>query len=165
MDYTFQILDGGTVIFNGYFTVVGGKITAFYDSSLNNQNVLLPKDDFIYDQADNLFVRNTFTAKGVNIYSSSIQSRLNAQSNHLNLFTDTITTNPDDPDRQASIWYIPTNRPFNEGENFYVTFKINKIPRFWMGSLFTNNAQVYYKPHSFSSGGSVTNSRAKKRRT
>ena len=37
-----------------------------------------------------------------------------------------------------------------------------------MRSLFTNNAQVYYKPHSLSTGGGgsgVTNSRIKQRRT
>jgi hypothetical protein len=35
-----------------------------------------------------------------------------------------------------------------------------------MRSLFTNNAQVYYKPHSLSTGsGGVVNSRAKSRRT
>lgn len=41
-------------------------------------------------------------------------------------------------------------------------------PRFYMGSLFTNNAQVYYKSHSMSagSGGSgVRNVRHKKRNT
>lgn len=39
---------------------------------------------------------------------------------------------------------------------------------FSMGSLFTNNAQVYYKPNSLSTGGGgsgVTNSRHKQRRT
>ena len=37
-----------------------------------------------------------------------------------------------------------------------------------MGSLFTNNAQVYYKPHSLSTGGGgsgVKNSRHKQRKT
>ena len=40
-------------------------------------------------------------------------------------------------------------------------------PAFYlMRSLFTNNAQVYYKPHSLSTGsGGVRNSRQKKRRT
>jgi hypothetical protein len=40
--------------------------------------------------------------------------------------------------------------------------------RFYMGSLFTNNAQVYYKPNSLSTGGGgsgVKNSRHKQRRT
>jgi hypothetical protein len=40
------------------------------------------------------------------------------------------------------------------------------IPRMSMKSLFSNNAQVFYKPHSLSSGsGGVTNSRLKKRKT
>ena len=40
------------------------------------------------------------------------------------------------------------------------------VPRMSMKSLFSNNAQVYYKAHSLSAGsGGVTNSRAKKRKT
>jgi hypothetical protein len=40
------------------------------------------------------------------------------------------------------------------------------IPRMSMKSLFSNNAQVFYKPHSLSTGsGGVTNSRLKKRKT
>ena len=42
------------------------------------------------------------------------------------------------------------------------------IPRLFCGSMFTNNAQVYYKSHSLSTGGGgsgVRNSRYKKRRT
>ena len=42
------------------------------------------------------------------------------------------------------------------------------LNRFHMGSLFTNNAQVYYKTHSLSTGGGgsgVKNSRHKQRRT
>ena len=41
-------------------------------------------------------------------------------------------------------------------------------PAFYqMRSLFTNNAQVYYKPHSLASGGvgGVKNSRHKSRKT
>jgi hypothetical protein len=44
----------------------------------------------------------------------------------------------------------------------------SKTPFFSMSSLFTNNAQVFYKPHSlsFGSGGSgVRNSRHKQRKT
>jgi hypothetical protein len=47
--------------------------------------------------------------------------------------------------------------------SFYI-----KGPFFSMRSLFTNNAQVYYKPHSLSTGGGgsgVRNSRIKQRRT
>ena len=52
-------------------------------------------------------------------------------------------------------------------------FRVGEAPtppprRFSMRSLFTDNAQVYYKPHSLSTGGDgsgVTNSRIKQRRT
>jgi hypothetical protein len=44
--------------------------------------------------------------------------------------------------------------------------QIMAVPRMSMKSLFSNNAQVFYKPHSLSSGsGGVTNSRLKKRKT
>jgi hypothetical protein len=40
------------------------------------------------------------------------------------------------------------------------------VPRMSMKSLFSNNAQVFYKPHSLSTGsGGVTNYRAKQRKT
>lgn len=44
----------------------------------------------------------------------------------------------------------------------------NRPPSFYlMRSLFANNAQVYYKPHSLAAGGvgGVKNSRRKARRT
>ncbi|CAB4935244.1 unannotated protein [freshwater metagenome] len=50
----------------------------------------------------------------------------------------------------------------------YITQPQPQLFRLSMNSLFTNNAQVYYKPHSLStgSGGSgVTNARHKQRRT
>lgn len=48
------------------------------------------------------------------------------------------------------------------------SFYIKGGPFFSMRSLFTNNAQVYYKPHSLSSrggGSGVRNSRIQQRRT
>ena len=65
----------------------------------------------------------------------------------------------------------PTGGPYNAGTALIATgvyYLYPYIPRFSMRSLFTNNAQVYYKPHSLSTGGGgsgVTNSRIKQRRT
>ena len=76
----------------------------------------------------------------------------------------------------------PNGGPHNTGESlipdgvYYVYPYIAPTPApapqpprlFSMGSLFTNNAQVYYKPNSLSTGGGgsgVTNSRHKQRRT
>jgi hypothetical protein len=84
-----------------------------------------------------------------------------------------------------SSWYIATNAggetptpnggPYNAGTAliatgvyFLYSATSSPTPSFSMRSLFTNNAQVYYKPHSLSTGGGgsgVTNSRIKQRRT
>ena len=68
----------------------------------------------------------------------------------------------------------PNGGPYTAGTNLIITGVyivypyIPPPPRFSMGSLFTNNAQVFYKPHSLSTGGGgsgVKNSRHKQRKT
>jgi hypothetical protein len=65
----------------------------------------------------------------------------------------------------------PNGGPYNAGATLIATGIYYLYPYtrpFSMRSLFTNNAQVYYKPHSLSTGGGgsgVTNSRIKQRRT
>ena len=64
----------------------------------------------------------------------------------------------------------PNGGPYTTGTALIATGIYYLYPYtrpFSMRSLFTNNAQVYYKPHSLStgSGGGVTNSRHKQRRT
>lgn len=70
----------------------------------------------------------------------------------------------------------PNGGPYNDGANLVATGAYHLYPfitqparrRIQMGSLFTNNAQVYYKPHSLSTGGGgsgVRNSRHKQRKT
>jgi len=83
-----------------------------------------------------------------------------------NIFTNIGGTNPS-----------PNGGPYNAGDVlvatglYYVYPYIAPQPRrrhTYMGSLFTNNAQVYYKPHSLSTGGGgsgVRNSRHKQRKT
>jgi hypothetical protein len=171
--YSLRIIYESNVIFYGYFSVQHPEnlITAVYDFSLPIGNaytdVLLPMDDYIFPEADNIYVNNAaFTDPGINIYSSAMQTTLDAQSNHFNLYVSSF------------LMYIPASGSFDDRNNVTVEFQVIPIekpgppsppppPRIqiYMGSLFTNNSQVYYKPHSFSSGGSVTNSRAKKRRT
>jgi hypothetical protein len=59
---------------------------------------------------------------------------------------------------------VVTNSELYHG--FVPAFTVNYTYRFSMGSLYTNNAQVYYKSGSLSSGiGSVRNHRARGRRT
>jgi hypothetical protein len=80
-----------------------------------------------------------------------------------------------------SAWIVYSNAggtdPSPNGGPYYAPFTLNAtgsynvypyIARFSMRSLFTNNAQVYYKSHSLSTGGGgsgVRNSSHKKRRT
>jgi hypothetical protein len=68
----------------------------------------------------------------------------------------------------------PNGGPYTAGTtliaagSYYVYPYISPPPRFSMGSLFSNNAQVFYKPHSLSTGGGgsgVKNSRHKQRKT
>jgi len=70
----------------------------------------------------------------------------------------------------------PNGGPYNTGDVLVATGIYYLYPYIapqqsryiHMGSLFTNNAQVYYKPHSLSTGGGgsgVTNSRHKQRKT
>ncbi len=99
---------------------------------------------------------NQYTTKQVNDISS------------WNIATNTDGTNP-----------TPNGGPYNAGTALIPTgiyYLYNATPPppppsnhpVSMGSLFTNNAQVYYKPHSLSTGGGgsgVRNCRHKQRRT
>ncbi len=84
-----------------------------------------------------------------------------------------------EPVNNISLWYIANNidgvNPSPNGGIYYAGSSLIATgiyylyPRpFSMSSLFTNNAQVYYKPGSLSTGGGgsgVTNCRIKQRRT
>jgi hypothetical protein len=72
----------------------------------------------------------------------------------------------------------PNGGPYNAGDTLiatgvyylypYIALTTTTTRSFSMKSLFTNNAQVYYKPHSLSAGGGgsgVKNYRLKQRRT
>jgi hypothetical protein len=63
----------------------------------------------------------------------------------------------------------PNGGPYNSGTeliNTGIYFLYPYTPLLFCGSMFSNNAQVYYKSHTLSTGsGGVRNSRYKKRRT
>ena len=120
------------------------------------------------NSSDNVFLDNNFTNAGTNI--KSVIPYMNMNFNHpyqLNLWrngnANTISYNPINSNN-LNDW------PYSS-MNFIFTF--NLIPGlpvlpqpFSMYSLFSNNAQVYYKPHSLSSGnGGVGNYRIKQRKT
>ena len=166
---------GGSVIFNGYFSVYDttNVIQNFYYVN-NNQyvDILMTNNGGLlgdYD-SDNLFIDNNFTYSGTTILSV-IPYINDTYSNpyKLSLWISgrgEISFNPTD-DYDAGWRDTPT-------DDFTFTFTsisgLPPLPRpfFNMRSLFTNNAQVYYKSHSLStgSGGSgVRNYRKKQRRT
>ena len=169
-----SLTTGGSVIFNGYFNVddTTNVIQNFYYVN-NNQYVDILLRDFGDNSSDNKFIDNNFTYGGTNILS--VIPYINTFYNNpykLNLWSPgydlyRIDYNPTDA---YDGWVGP-------GHNLS-TFTFTPIsglpplsiprPFFSMRSLFTNNAQVYYKPHSLStgSGGSgVRNYRKKQHRT
>ena len=110
-----------------------------------------------YNDYDDYIAGNQYTTKQVNDISS------------WNIATNTDGTNP-----------TPNGGPYNAGtaltpNGIYYLYPYTTPPPpppsnhpVSMGSLFTNNAQVYYKPHSLSTGGGgsgVRNCRHKQRRT
>ena len=164
---------GGSVIFNGYFNVDASNVIQNFYYVNNNQYVDILLSDLGDHGSDNQFIDNNFTPGGTNILS-------------VIPYINTIYSNPyklnlwyaNDYD-QYRIDYNPTDAYdvgwVSPGDNLS-TFTFTSIsglpplspPFYNMRSLFTNNAQVYYKSHSLStgSGGSgVRNSRQKQRRT
>ena len=167
-------LTGGEVIFNGYFNVedTTNVIQNFYYVNNNQYVDILLRDLGDYD-SDNQFIDNNFTDGGTNILSVIPYINTNYGNPYkLQLYSNGESSN--------FIGYSPTNTYDGwdsiQTTNFTFTFTSISglpplsIPRpfFSMRSLYTNNAQVYYKPHSLStgSGGSgVRNYRQKQRRT
>jgi hypothetical protein len=178
--------NGGDSLFTGYFKVYNATNVIQNLYYLNNNQYV----DVLLSQmgdygSDNQFINGNFTMKGTTIlpvipyintnYTNPYKLSLwiNGPNNiisysHHNYFENYPTPNG---------W---TDSPIN----FTFTFtsisghpSIVSIPRqvvqipsttVYMNNLFTNNAQVYYKPHSLSSGGGgcgVINHRAKQRRT
>ena len=175
---------GGGVIFNGYFNVntTSNVIQNFY--YVNNKqyvDILLTNNGGqLGDYAcDNVFQNGNFTNNGTNLlpvipYINTTYSAPSVTKIQLLDYVGYIS---------YSIAYS-NNNIFNSFEppdgweispiNF--TFTFNQIsglpplsvPSFFMGSLFSNNAMVYYKPHSLSTGGGgsgVRNYRKKQRKT
>jgi hypothetical protein len=115
-------------------------------------------------------------------YITYFANRTNAENNMYP--TESYETFVVDTVNDISAWVIykneggtnpsPNGGPYSSGTElvntgvYWLYPYIASPPPLYCGSMFTNNAQVYYKPHSLStsSGGSgVRNSRHKKRRT
>ena len=157
---------GGSVIFDGYFNVddTTHVIQNFYYVNNNQYVDILLRVLGDYD-SDNQFINNNFTAGGPNILSVIPYINTNYGNPYkLNLYYT----------GAQFMSYNLTNAYNNVGWEaiqtpFTFTFtSISGLPRLSMRSLFTNNAQVYYKSHSLytgSGGSGVRNYRKKQLRT
>ena len=152
----------GEVIFDGYFNVKNNVIQNFYYVN-NNQYVDILLRELGDYESDNIFINNNFTNNGTNILS--VIPYINANYNNpykLNLYFFNfigynLTDNSIDWDTIVDEYFSTT---------FTSIPGLPSLSRFSMHSLFSNNAQVYYKSHSLSSGsGGVGNYRIKRRKT
>ena len=162
--------------FNGYFSVnnTTNVIQNFYYVN-NNQYVDILLRNLGENGSDNLFINNNFTNGGVNILS--VIPYINNTYNDpykLNLWQYSLDNNVS-YNLTNTISYTPKNvspsqwpkSPINFTFIFTSISGLPPLPQiFSMRSLFSNNSQVYYKPHSLSTvGNGVRNYRHIKRRT
>jgi len=169
--YSISIPLNGSIIFNGYFSVnnTTNVIQNFYYVN-NNQYVDILLRTLGDGGADNIFINNNFTNGGTNILSviPYLNNYNNLNPYKLNLWLNGTgnTISYRLTNTYASSWpndYYPINFSF-------IFTSISGLPPlsqpFLMRSLFSNNSQVYYKPHSLSTvGNGVRNYRHIKRRT
>jgi hypothetical protein len=117
---------------------------------------------------------------GATVRIKYFETRVDAENDNNGIGSDNYTVQPVN---DISSWIIykneygtnpnPDGGPYNSGTELvntgtYFLYPYIPSPLLFCGSMFSNNAQVYYKSHSLStgSGGSgVRNSRYKKRRT
>lgn len=166
---------GGGVIFNGYFNVnnADNVIQNFYYVN-NNQyvDILLPAGEKI--TADNLISDNIFTTNftvGGTVIRNVIPYFNQSPYNNpykLNLYSSPYINY--NPTSAIGLNWVAGSKSVEFTFTFTSILGLSplSIPRpfFSMNSLFTNNAQVFYKPHSLSTGsGGVKNYRKKQRRT
>lgn len=166
-------IQNGPLIFNGYFNVNNANNVQNFYYVNNNQYVDILLRDDLGDSADNKFIDNHFTNGGINILS--VIPYINNLNNPYKINLWRYDNN--DPNSIYTISYnITSTSETGQWPYYSIAFTCNftpisglpSIPRplFSMGSLFSNNAQVYYKSHSLSTGNSgVRNYRIKKRKT
>jgi len=161
------ILRIASIGYSARFTVENDIVTGYFENFNPTTNILAasifpePFDDFT---ADNIFSNGFFGDQGINIISPFLGNYLGTNIDFFNFFKFENRNylwsvfHSDIIDLNVEIFpFVPPRPPAPQPQW-----------RFPLKSLFTNNAQVYYKPHSLStgSGGSgVTNQRLKKRKT
>jgi len=163
-------LPNGRVIFNGYFSVNETNVVQNFYYVNNNQYVDILVRVLGGNSSDNVFLDNNFTNAGTNIKSVIPYININFNNPYqLNLWrngnVNTMSYNPINSDN-LNEW------PYSSTEFIFTFTSISGLPvlprpsLFSLQSLFSNNSQVYYKPHSLSTGsGGVGNYRIKRRKT
>ena len=171
-----SLISRGSVIFNGYFSVddTTNVIQNFYYIN-NNQYVDILLRNIGDHNSDNQFIDNNFTYFGTNIlsvipYINTIYSNPYKLNLWYNAEYDQNLIDYNPTDAYDVDWVSPADIDNLSTFTFTSISGLPPLsrPSFSMGSLFTNNAQVYYKPHSLSTGGGgsgVKNYRQKQRRT
>jgi hypothetical protein len=190
--YLIHIIEDNITIFEGYFVVNSNIIVGFYETingSTNYNNNLLVTSNikstppyppeylgFQLYRYNNLNNNTYFTFdnaylsswKQFDLYGVVIKSMSN-KPQVTSYFNISASYNADE-----SITNIGQIVWFNENTfaGFICSFTITPVPdptqrRMTMGSLYTNNAQVYYKSHTLAPGGigGVRNYRLKSRKT
>jgi len=166
------LLTGGNAIFSGYFSVNinsgnsnSGTVTSFYDYANASTNIYVNNG---FDGEDSLFDTNppySFSNGGTNItslpYLANHGTFFNLYKNNGDILDDT----------NGAIDLLDTNGLLIGSDRYNFVFKTIASPyplpvNYYHRSLYTDNALVYYKPHSLAPGGigGVRNQSIKARR-
>ena len=172
----------GNIVFEGYFVVnLSNMLTGFYET-INGftdytQNLIIPTDNLPLSSIDQdgfqTYTYNDVTTIFNNIYLPSWKQFnssgiLIKNMNKYKFNVAYIGISGDNPLNNESAMTIIGNSI--QSEQLQVLINITPEPtprRMSMGSLYTNNAQVYYKSHTLAPGGigGVRNYRLKSRKT
>ena len=153
-------LAGGNAFFNGFFAVnsVTTTVTRFYNSINTSENIYINNGFDGENSLFNITPPYSFSHGGTNITSLPALSAPGIA--FFNLY-DT-----------GGIGFIDINGHVPGGSQYTFVFNPIKNPfpppiNYYGRSLFTDNALVYYKPHSLAPGGvgGIRNYRSKGRRT
>jgi hypothetical protein len=184
MKYAIRINDKitGNIIFEGYFVVNSSNmLTGFYET-INGvtdytQNLIIPTDNLPSGIVDNQGFQTYIYNDSIfnNIYLPSWK-QFNVSGiliKYMNKYKNNVAyigISGDNPLNNESYMTIIGNSIQSEQLQVLITITPVYEPtprRMTMGSLYTNNAQVYYKSHTLAPGGigGVRNYRLKSRKT
>ena len=145
------------------FNILNSGSAAYTINGVNNGNITLIRGNtysLVINASGHPFWIQTVSGgySSNNIYSSGITN--NGTQNG----TITFVVSNNTPD---TLYYACRFHSSMQGRIIITNPTITKTPRISMGSLYSNNAQVFYKPHTLAPGGigGVRNYRLKSRKT